>query len=75
MKWLTNIPDHRKPNAERFHCYSIAVFANQKARQVEWQQYLAWINAHIIGPPQATEKYTQQQLEKEGMIGIYTDKE
>lgn len=71
MKWLTNIDDHRKPNAKHLFSYSSQACTNPQLREIEWQEHLNWVNKHIIGLPQASEKYNQQQLVDMGMIGIY----
>ena len=37
----------------------------------EWQNHLEWIAKNQIGRPMATDKYTVEELEKMGMVGIY----
>lgn len=59
MRHLSNIYDHRKPDARN------------TTPEEAWRQHLEWINRNVIGRPQATETYTVEQLEAMGMIGIY----
>ena len=68
---LSNIGDHRKPHAETMHCYSYHACFDPTARKHEWESHLRWINENVIGPPKATDHYTQAQLEAMGMIGLY----
>lgn len=69
---LSNIFDHRRPQAELLHCFSFHAMQNgREAVRQEWQHHLDWINANVIGPPKATDHYTQAQLVGMGMIGIY----
>lgn len=53
------------------HCYSSAAVRNPSAKDSEWKHHLNWIAENVIGPPKATDYYTQEELEKMGMIGIY----
>lgn len=68
---LSNISDHRREDAKTMHGYSSAAMRNSSAKDFEWQQHLEWITENVIGPPKATDHYTQEELEKMGMIGIY----
>ena len=68
---LSNISDHRREGAKTMHIYSSAAMRNPSAIDVEWQQHLNWIAENVIGPPEATDYYTQEELGKMGMIGIY----
>lgn len=36
---------------------------------------MKWVNANIIGPPQATAYYTREQMEAKGMVGLYAPKQ
>lgn len=54
------------------HCYSFhAIDCGQKAMDEEWQHHMNWVNQNVIRPPKATEAYTQKQLIKMGLVGIY----
>ena len=68
---LSNISDHRKLCAETRCCYSYHDHFDPAARRHEWESHLRWINENVIGPPKATDRCTQAQLEEMGMIGIY----
>lgn len=71
-RFLSNIYDHRKPDAEGKHTYSHhAMFCGLETMKWEWRHHLEWIDRNVIGRPKATEKYTVEELEKMGMIGIY----
>lgn len=37
----------------------------------EFERYLDFVRKFVIGPPQATPFYTREQLEEQGMIGLY----
>lgn len=69
---LSNISDHRRPDARAMFCYSFRAISSPEGRNQEWQAYLSWINKNVIGPPKATDCYTRAQLEAMGMIGIYS---
>lgn len=58
MEWLSNIYDPLKPDA-------------QARLGKQWKRHLDWHSEHIVGRPKATERYTTEQLEVMGMIGIY----
>jgi len=74
MKHLSNIYDHRLPEARTYFTNSNhAMFEGEKAIDHEWQQHLNWINQNVIGKPKATEKYTVKELEDLGYIDIYSD--
>lgn len=74
-RFLSNISDHRRPNAQHIHTYSFhAMDCGPEAMKEEWQCHLEWINQNQIGRPQANEKYSVEEFEKMGMIGIYAKK-
>lgn len=73
-QFLSNIYDHRRPDAESKHCYSYEAHRNPTLMRQEWEQHLDWIGRNIIGPPKTTETFSAQQLSKMGMIGIYSPK-
>lgn len=69
---LTNIYDHRRPDAKHKMAYAPQDIKNGcGAMQIAWQDHLEWIEHNVIGPPKATAVYSQAQLEDLGMIGIY----
>lgn len=74
MRFLSNTYDHRKPDARMHFTPTFQAWTQGSvAMDAEWQQHLDWINENIIGPPKATEKHTQQQLEDNDLIGIYAE--
>ena len=42
-----------------------------QAMHAAWLRHLDWINQNLIGPPKATEHYTEAQLVEMGKIGVY----
>lgn len=71
-KFLSNVYDPKDPKAEMYLTYSFYAWdCGPKAMKQEWEQYLEWINSHLIGPPEATDTYTQQKLIDMNMVGIY----
>jgi hypothetical protein len=70
-KHLSNIYDPRKEDAKSKLVYSYAAFHDQNIRDREWQYHMQWVNENIIGPPKATDHYTVDELEHQGMVGIY----
>lgn len=73
MRHLSNIPDPRIPRTkEYFTCYTYYEWCNgPSAIEAAWERHLEWVNSNVIGRPKATEKYTVEELENMGMIGIY----
>ena len=73
MQHLSNIFDPRKPKTrQRFCGYSYEEWLEgYTGIDRAWQRHLDWVNENVIGPPSATEKYSQQELEDMGMVGIY----
>jgi len=71
-RFLSNIYDPRKPDAERYMCYSHHAQSNGPgATREEWQHHMDWINKNIIGPPKPTQWYTESDLMDQSMVGIY----
>ena len=66
MKWLSNSPDYR----DRKTMFDVPVY-ELKTHEQAWREWNEWVADKIIGPPQATEHYTVEQLEAMGLIGIY----
>jgi hypothetical protein len=67
MKWLTNIYDPSRPDAQ-LHVYS----GPKEDRDRAWKDHLAWLKDKVILEPQATDTYTVEQLEEMGMVGVYS---
>lgn len=71
-RFLSNIYDHRLPDAEACHLHTYHDMMNgPEACKQAWQRYLDWINSHVIGPPKKCEAGTVEQMESRGYIGIY----
>lgn len=73
-QFLSNIFNPKHPDSRMRHLTSSfeAHQSGPKAMQQKWEQYLAWINSNVIGPPKATEEYTQKQLEDMNLVGVYS---
>lgn len=66
MKYLSNTYSPKLSDAPNY------IFRRMHETPKEaWQNYLSWLDNKIIGRPQATEKYTVEQLEEMGMVGVY----
>jgi len=68
MKHISNIYDPARPDAKSTFCYTSFDYRQQKK---EWEEYLKWVNKFQIGPPQATEKHSVQELVKINIVGLY----
>lgn len=73
MEHLSNIFDPRlEKNKETFTGFSYNEWcAGPASIERAWNRHLEWVNSNEIGRPKATEKYTVEQLEEMGMVGIY----
>ncbi len=71
-RFLSNIFDPHNPQAQMYFTYSLhAMDSGQVACDVEWKHHMEWIDKNIIALPKATEAYTQKQLIKMSLVGIY----
>lgn len=71
-RFLSNITDPDSPRARMYFVSSYYAFmAGKDAIDMEWDQYMKWVNENMICPPKATDTYTQQELINIGMIGLY----
>lgn len=72
-KWLTNIYDPTKADARIRHRTSPTGRAGsfRQLTDEEWNQRLKWIDQNIIGPPKASQRYTQKQLKNNHIVGLY----
>jgi hypothetical protein len=66
MKWLMNGFDPRDPEYD-----STVMIRHGETPEQAIQRSRAYLKDKIIGPPKATEYYTVEQLESDGMVGIY----
>lgn len=74
MRHLSNIYDHRRPDAKLHHAYSFQVWdGGLEAMAEEWQHYLDWINANTIGRPKACKGGAIEEMEAMGFIGIWSN--
>ena len=74
MKWITNIYNPCRPDAERmFRDPSVSKAINK----IRWKNWLKWIynplREKIIGKPMPSDMYSQNKLEEQGMIGVYEE--
>lgn len=70
-RFSSNIHNPRDPNAERYMCYSFHEMSDYRLREQAWQRHLEWVSKLIIGPPKETPYYSQENLKKQGMVGLY----
>jgi len=70
MKYLSNIKDPRKPEAKTKFVYRFSTNTPAE-KDAEFERYLAWVADNHIGQPKATDKYSVEELEQMGMVGIY----
>jgi len=70
---LTNTFNPSHPNARNiFENYKYVDLADdEKPHSDDWEFYKKWIKENVIGPPQATQWYTVEQLVAKNMVGIY----
>lgn len=68
-KWLTNISDPDRYDAEAYHTSSS--IRDKAEREAAWNGHVAYVEAHIVGPPKATKKHTVEELRKMHMVGLY----
>lgn len=69
--FLSNIINPKNPNARMHFHHSDKAFFDEKLADLEWKNHLVWVNRNTIGRPQATKKYTVEQLEIKGYVGVY----
>jgi len=72
LKFLSNTFDPNHKDAKCYKTYTHhAMSGGPRARDEEWDRHMEWINANVIGDPQATEKYSVEELKKMNLVGIY----
>jgi hypothetical protein len=71
MRFLSNIHDPQDPNAKIYLTLNYWEAREPGGREAAWQRHLEWVNAHVIGEPQASSFYTSEQLKEMGMVGVY----
>jgi len=64
MKWISNT-DARRVETARYYASRLST------QERRW--YWRWRNQFVEGPPQATSKYSQDELIAMGMVGLYRD--
>lgn len=65
-KWLSNIFDPYRQNSVRNMAHG-----PHETPQEAYEHQEKWLADKVIGPPQATEAYTSEELRAEGIIGVY----
>lgn len=69
---LSNIHDPSDPMAEMYHVTDYHTHMNgPEAVHEDWLRHLEWIDSNVIDRPQSTPYYTTEQLEDNGMVGLY----
>jgi hypothetical protein len=72
MRFLSNTYDPTTEGAKESFFGGIK---DPQSRNEAWANYLEWVDAHVIGEPQATRTYTVEELKKMGMVGVYAEDE
>lgn len=72
-RFLSNIHDPKDPNARMYFTLSVEASLGIRRADFEWQNHLDWIAKNSIGKPKATDAYSVEDLEKMGMVGIYSN--
>ena len=44
-----------------------------KTMEIVWQEHLRFREGKIVGRPRANDRYTVEQLEEQGLIGLYVE--
>jgi hypothetical protein len=71
MKHVTNTPDPNAPNAKESIIYSFQAMQNQAIKDKEWDDYLDFVNQHVIGEPLGNHKVSVEYLKQMGYVGLY----
>lgn len=66
MKFLSNI---HNPDDEYASAYVTRSF--HETQEEAWQHHIEWLKGKVITRPKATDKYTIEELEAMGMVGVY----
>lgn len=66
MRHLTNTFDPRNKRAK-----TALIKDFRETPEQAWAHWLAYLKDKFIGPPRATEHYSEAELEAMGMVGIY----
>jgi len=66
MRFLANIYDPQRPDAKRW----LDLITGQTYEEV-WAKREDWLRNKLIGRPQATAAYSIEELEAQGIVGVY----
>jgi hypothetical protein len=72
MRFLSNITDPNRPDAQMGLTLSFDDFLNPQGREQAWARHLDWLKDKVISDPKATDAYTVEQLKEMGMVGVYS---
>lgn len=70
-RFLSNTYDPRRPEVKQYLRLSYHDWLDPQGHDRAWKRHMEWIDAGVIGRPEATDTYTVEQLEAMGMVGIY----
>ena len=71
-RFLSNEPNPFAHDARERHFFSFhAQMQGLGAMEYEWRRHMDWIRKNVLGPPQATETFTSEELERQGLVGVY----
>ena len=66
MRFLTNMYDPKQEDT-KWHISTLP----EKTLQQTWKDHEEWLKDKIIGPPQATDTMTVEELQKGNIVGVY----
>lgn len=75
LRFLSNTYNPYSPNAKAYFRYPNEAAQDPGLAGLEWRNWLNWIAKNHIGRPVATDKYSVEELERMGMVGVYSDDE
>lgn len=71
-RFLTNMFNPAHPHAQMYMTYSLHAWdSGPAAMQEEWERHLEYVSKNIVGLPKKTDHYSQRELIKMGIVGIY----
>lgn len=67
LRWLSNIYDPKRSDTKYFF---VSISRHETPQQV-LNSHLEWLEGKFIADPQATERYTVEELKEQNMVGVY----
>ena len=70
MRWISNTFDPNHPSA---YAYGAGVQLPNETPAQSYANWKAWLRGKHLGRPQGTERYTVEELEAMGYVGVYVE--